>query len=112
MCGQHSVQFGIKNTRLQTGTNTWRRGGRLRKILNENWLKEKDPGSEGWTMFWKPETYETEEIERDKITSILHTQRRGGKRTKKRALKKRHQKKTKKRVKRKKKTRRKKMKRY
>jgi hypothetical protein len=100
MCGQHSVQFGIKNTRLQTGANTWR--DREKKILSKEWLEEKDPGSEGWTMFWKPETYDYDSnISRDKIGSIFHAQRRGGKRTKKRALKKRHRKKTKRRVKRK-----------
>jgi len=101
MCGQHSVQFGIKNTRLQTGTNAWR--DRKKKILSKEWLEEKDPGSEGWTMFWKPETYNYDSnISRAKIGSIFKARRkRGGKRTKKRALKKRHRKKTKRRVKRK-----------
>lgn len=101
ICGEHSVQFGIENTPLQTGRNAWK--DRDKKILEKDWIKKKDPGSEGWTMFWQPETYDYDlNIRRAEIANIFKAQRRiGGKRTKKRALKKRHRKKTKRRVKRK-----------
>jgi hypothetical protein len=101
ICGEHSVQFGIENTPLQTGRNAWK--DRDKKILKKDWIKKKDPGSEGWTMFWQPETYDYDlNIKRGEIANILKTSKKeGGKRTKKRALKKRHRKKTKRRVKRK-----------
>lgn len=100
ICGEHSVEWETKNTHQQTGKKTWK--DLDKKILKKDWIKEKDPGSEGWTMFWKPETYDYDSnISRAKIGSIFHAKKKGGKRTKKRALKKRHRKKTKRRVKRK-----------